>query len=73
VILVSWREKDGNEWGEWQEREFPDDRLQEFMDRAWKKYGNPNLVLQIPEVLPPPRGISVTEVGRSTRNKKHRG
>jgi hypothetical protein len=45
VILVRWREKVGNEWDEWQEREFTDDRLQELMDRAWKKYGDPTLIL----------------------------
>jgi hypothetical protein len=44
VILVRWREKVGNEWDEWQEREFTDDRLQELLDRAWKKYGNPDLI-----------------------------
>lgn len=44
MIVVSWREKVGEAWEDWQEREFPEERLQEFLDRAWKKYGNPALI-----------------------------
>lgn len=55
MIVVTWRKSGEQE----QSREYPDDRLQELMDRACKTFGNPALILDGPSTKTESGPISV--------------
>ena len=55
MILVTWRKAGEPE----QSREYPDDRLQELMDRANLTFGSPGLILGGPSMKAESEPISV--------------
>lgn len=63
MIWVTWTID-----GKTESREFPDERLQEMLDRAWRKFGDGQSVVEIPAALPAPRVD-----GPSTPGRKRRG
>lgn len=55
MILVTWHKSGEPE----QSREYPDDRLQELMDRANQTFGTPGLILDGPNTSEESEPISV--------------
>lgn len=64
MILVTWKKSGEPE----QSKEYPDDRLQELMDRANATFGNPALILDGPSTKTESGPISV--VIKKPRRKK---
>jgi hypothetical protein len=64
MIVVTWRKAGQSE----ESREYPDDRLQELMDRANAVFGTPGLILDGPSTKTESGPIS--EVIRKPRKKR---
>lgn len=53
--------------GKTESREWPEERLQEMLDRAWRKFGDGRSVVEIPPRLPDPRVDGLNTPARKRR------